>query len=153
MHLEARALVELERDDEALKLIAADSMRRAELIRAEIHWRRDDWARVAGNLESILGERWKVEAPPDEIEQTHGLRLAVALTFQSNSAGLDSLRRRYNDKMKVSPNASGFELLTGDFDRTQTVFRDRSQQVATLDTVDAFMAGYYQAAKRQQLSN
>ena len=153
MHLEARALVDLERDDEALKLIAADTTRRAELIRSEIHWRRSDWVRVSDSLESILGERWEAEAPLDEIEQTQVLRMAVALTFQNNRAGLDSLRRRYHDKMRVSPNASGFELLTGNFNRAQTAFRDLSKQVATLDTVDAFMAGYYEAAKRQQLSN
>ena len=57
------------------------------------------------------------------------------------------------EKMQAGTNASGFDLLTGNFDRTKTAFRELSQQVATLDTVDAFMAGYYDAAKRQQLSN
>ena len=152
-HLEARALVELERDDEALKLIAPDSTRRAELIRSEIYWRRSEWVKVAASLESILGERWQADTPLDEIEQTQVLRLAVALTFENNRAGLDSLRRRYSEKMAASSNGDGFMLLTGNFDRAQTAFRDLSKQVATLDTVDAFMANYYEAAKRQQLSN
>jgi hypothetical protein len=55
--------------------------------------------------------------------------------------------------MQAGSNGSGFDLLTGNFDRTRTAFRELSQQVATLGTVDAFMAGYYQAAKSQQLSN
>ena len=152
-HLQARALVELDRDAEALKLIGGDPTRSAELIRSEIHWRRKDWVKVAASLESILGDRWKIDMPLDEIEQTQILRLAMALTFENSRAGLDSLRRRYAEKMQAGTNASGFDLLTGNFDRTKTAFRELSQQVATLDTVDAFMAGYYDAAKRQQLSN
>ena len=152
-HLQARALVELDRDAEALKLIGGDPTRSAELIRSEIHWRRKDWVKAAASLESILGDRWKIDMPLDEIEQTQILRLAMALTFENSRAGLDSLRRRYAEKMQAGTNASGFDLLTGNFDRTKTAFRELSQQVATLDTVDAFMAGYYDAAKRQQLSN
>ena len=124
--LEARALVELDRDDEALKLIEADATRSAELIRSEIHWRRKEWVKVAASLESILGDRWKAEAPLGEIEQTQVLRVAVALTFEDNRAGLDSLRRRYNPKMQAGANASGFDLLTGNFDRTKTAFRELS---------------------------
>ena len=152
-HLQARALVELDRDAEALKLIGGDPTRSAELIRSEIHWRRKDWVKAAASLESILGDRWKIDMPLDEIEQTQILRLAMALTFENSRAGLDSLRCRYAEKMQAGTNASGFDLLTGNFDRTKTAFRELSQQVATLDTVDAFMAGYYDAAKRQQLSN
>ena len=104
--LQARALVDLNRDEEALELIKNDTVRRAELIRSEIHGRRKEWVKVAASLESILGERWNSNKPLDEIEQTQVLRLAVALTFENNRAGLDSLRRRYNEKCKRAQTAA-----------------------------------------------
>ena len=94
-----------------------------------------------------VAEIVRLTQQPPPHEATHWTRDG------EDRAGLDSLRRRYNAKMQVGANASGFDLLTGNFDRTKTAFRELSQQVATLDTVDPFMAGCYEAAKRQQLSN
>ena len=114
-HLEARALVQLGREDAAIKLLGRDATRKAELIRSEIHWRRNKWGKVAASMESILGERWQAETPLDEIEQTQVLRLAVSLTFENNRAGLDTLRRRSQDSL--------FRILNDN--RSESPFRSR----------------------------
>ena len=146
--LEARALLDLDRTEEALKLIEKDVSRNAEILRTEVAWRAGNWNRVVQGIEQVLAERWKDTTPLDAIEEVQVLRLSVALTLLDNRIGLDSVRRRYAEKMAAGARAKSFDLLTTDFERTKTPFRELAKEVAALGMVDAFMANYKDLAKK-----
>ena len=141
-HLEARALADLNRDDEALSLLRPDNSRGANLIRADIHWHRDEWREMAGSLDAALGNRWQEAEPLSEIERHQIMRLAVALSLAGDAQGIANVRRRYLAKMADSPDAHAFELLSKTIDNASTAFRELSGAIAQLDTIDAFLESY-----------
>ena len=98
--LEARALAGLGRLDESLARLKGDTSAEAASIRADIHWRRQDWTAAATAVDALLGERWKDESPLDEVERREVMRMTVALSLADNRAGVDSVRalRRQNGR-------------------------------------------------------
>lgn len=58
-HLEARALMELRRYDEARAILAVDTTRDGMLLRGDIEWRAQNWGGVARALEAYLGDAWR----------------------------------------------------------------------------------------------
>ncbi len=58
--IQARAFFETGRPDEAIELLAGDVSRNADLLRADINWRTENWAEAAKSLQRMAGQ------PPDE---------------------------------------------------------------------------------------
>ena len=150
--LEARALTGLDRDTEALKLLAKDSSRAAQLIRVDIHWRLRDWAKAARSIDGLLGDRWKGDEPLSDAERQQVVQLAVALTLGGDRTGIDSVRRRFGAKLAGTPEAHTFQLLSDKIDAKSMAFREVSGAVAQLDTLEAFMAGYREIMREGGLS-
>ena len=140
--LEAKALADLGRSDEALSRIKADKSRDAAIIRADIYWRQDRWSDAAESLDQILGERWLDPAPLDDIERYQVLRIAVALALAGQAADIAYLRERYGATMAETPLYPAFRVVTEDIDVAGTPFREAAKAVATLGNLDAFMAPY-----------
>ena len=61
LHLEARALFDLDRNNEALALISGDESLVAEQLRADIYWADHQWASASRSIASIVE---KIEAQP-----------------------------------------------------------------------------------------
>src|SRR6185312_6247086 len=92
--LRARALLELDRRDEALAIIADDSSRDADRLRADIFWRGRNWreaAKALSRLAPSLGADGKLD--------TDGSRLvldwASALTLAGDRPAVAQLRQTY----------------------------------------------------------
>ncbi|CAN0406246.1 unnamed protein product, partial [Laminaria digitata] len=56
-YLQTRALIELQRFDDAQRLIARDNSAEANALRADVYWSTSDWPRAAESLETVLGNR------------------------------------------------------------------------------------------------
>src|SRR3546814_6345263 len=56
--VEAKAMFELGRNEDAVALLAGDVSREADLLRADIYWRAEDWSETAKVLQRLAG------APP-----------------------------------------------------------------------------------------
>ncbi len=111
--LRARVLMEQNRPDDALKLVAGDDSRDADRLRADIYWRRHDWRGAAQALERLAG------APPsdgkiDAETSRLAVSLAAALTLDDDQAGLQKLRGAFGPAMAGSPYADAFRVLAGD---------------------------------------
>ena len=150
--LEARALAGLGRLDESLARLKGDTSAEAAPIRADIHWRRQDWTAAATAVDALLGERWKDESPLDEVERREVMRMTVALSLADNRAGVDSVCARYGAKMADSPPTDAFDIITTEFDRSSIPFREVATTVAQLGTLDAFMAPYRAKLQNGDLS-
>ena len=151
-YLQAQALAEMDKIDEALALLAADTSEPANLLRAGIYWRGQRWANAAETTENVLGQRWRSEAELNPIEQSQVVQLAVSYYMAGDARSLKGLKSRYGDKMAKGPHAETFRVLTHKVDQSQTEFRDLAGQIARVADLEAFMASYRDKLKNGGLS-
>ena len=140
--LEARALAGLKQWDQAQEMIALDTSPEAQRLRADIYWEAGNWALAATNAEQLLGNRWQDSAPLNDDERKEVMRAGVAYSLASDEAGLDRLHTHFAAKMQASPDANAFAVITQNIDMQGTAFRDAAGQVASIDTLQAFMKDF-----------
>ena len=108
--LEARALVDLNRNDHALEVLGADASPEATELRALAAWRARDWAGAAKLSEARLGDRWKRLDPLTPAEASLLVRTGVALSLANDDAGLARLRDHYAKAVDTSPNPEALRV-------------------------------------------
>ena len=108
--MQAKALAELGRGDEAMLLLAQDDSKPANLLRVDIAWRGQKWDAAAFALNKIIG------APPagkiDPGTSQLVLNRAVALALAGDGTGLNLLRKDFGVAMAAGPDADAFRVLT-----------------------------------------
>jgi hypothetical protein len=137
--MEARALAEEKRWDQALDLIAVDQAPDTVRLRADIYWQSGNWAAAAQKAEEALGPCWSDPAPLSDEQRQDVMRTAVAYSLANDEASLDRLRQHFTAKMKASRDANAFDVLTQRIDMHGTDFRDMAAKVASIDTLQTFM--------------
>lgn len=105
--IEAVALHRMGKDDAAMA--ALEGLPDAAGLRAEIHWRSQDWGAFVTENEA------KLPAPKalTEPAQAAVLRQAVALGMLAREDKLAALRARYGAAFKTLPSGQAFDVLTG----------------------------------------
>ncbi|MEP9359765.1 hypothetical protein [Sphingomonas sp. KR3-1] len=109
--MEAVALHRLGKDDAASA--ALDGVPDGAAIRAEIHWRTQDWGSFITESEASLPPARSLGAP----QQAAVLRYAVALAMSNREDKLGALRARYVGAFKGLPSANAFDMLTASLDK------------------------------------
>lgn len=150
-HLMARALTDLGRDTEALMLISRDSSVDAELLRADIGWDTRDWSMSAAATRRVL-IRTPNEAPLSRFASGQILRLAVALALAHDRVALKQVRARHAEAMKGTADNQAFEMITAAVNRGELDFRELPAAVAQVASFEAFMAGYRERLRKENLS-
>ena len=139
MLLEARALADEKQWDQALDLIAVDQSPDTVRLRADIYWKSGNWAVAAQKAEEALGTRWSDAQPLTGDERLMAMRAAVAYSLANDEVGLERIRDHFMAKMKTTPDASAFAVITQRIDLHGMAFRDVAAQVASVDSLTAFM--------------
>lgn len=140
-HLEARALAEMERRTEALRVLDDDTSDAAELIRADIHWGAKDWKNAAMRLKRVL-QRSLIDNEILPSQRFQVMRLAVALSLAGDQAGLNQVRERFGSLMAGTPDAAPFKILTSDIVRMDVEFRKLASEIASVSNLETFMSSY-----------
>jgi hypothetical protein len=140
--LEARALAGLKQFDAAVDLVADDNSPSAKRLRSDIYWESGNWMVAGAKTEDSLGERWKASTPLGDEERAEVMRAAVAYSLAGNDAALARLRERYVVKMNTSPDAKAFQVVTEKIDQQGVAFRDLAKQIASVDSLQAFMTEF-----------
>jgi hypothetical protein len=109
--MEAVALHRLGKDDAAAA--ALEGVPDGAAVRAEIHWRTQDWGAFVTESERSLPPAKALGAP----QQAAVLRYAVALAMLNQEDKLRALRGRYAAAFKGLPSCVAFEILTGSIDK------------------------------------
>ncbi len=147
-HLEARALTDLDRFDQALDLLTDDSSEGANVLRADLHWRAKDWSRAATAFDTLLGERWKTDEPLRPLERQQVMQLAISLALGDQRAALQRVKRNYQPKLEGLPEADAFQVVADTtVDRSQTSFRNLASAIAQVNQLEAFMTSYRERLK------
>ena len=146
MVLEARAFAALKQWDNALDLIAVDQSPDVKRLRADIYWESGNWAVAGQKSEEMLAGRDVDGAPLNDGERGELLRATVAYSLANDEAGLARLRTRFAAKMKTTPDANIFAVLSAPVDQHGMAFREAAARIAAVDTLQTFMKDF---AKRK----
>jgi tetratricopeptide (TPR) repeat protein len=142
--LRARALLELDRRDEALAIIADDSSHDADRLRADIFWRGRNWREAAKAL-SRLAPTPGADAELDKEGSQLVLDWASALTLAGDRPGVATLRQTYGKAMGATAYGDAFRIIAGDpasgGDGDPRAIASRVAQVSELQS---FMSGLKQ---------
>lgn len=141
MLLEARAFAALKQWDNALDLIAVDQAEDTRRLRADIYWESGNWA-VAGQKAEELVTDAQPQAPLSDQDRAELLRATVAYSLANDSASLERLRTRFGARMRGTPDANIFAVLSAPLDQHGLAFRDAAAKIAAVDTLQAFMKDF-----------
>jgi tetratricopeptide (TPR) repeat protein len=108
--IEARAWAGLGRFDTALEILGKDRSKDAQDLRAEITWRKKDWAGAGPLYEKALGARFKDPAPLAAEEEGELLRAGVAYSLAGDDAGLTRLRTEYQGFVDKARNPEALKV-------------------------------------------
>jgi hypothetical protein len=142
MVLEARAFAALKQWDNALDLIAVDQSDDVKRLRADIYWESGNWAIAGQKAEEMLAGREADPAPLNDIERAGLLRATVAYSLASDEASLERLRARFAPRMKNTPDANLFAVLSAPVDQHGLAFREAAAKIASVDTLQSFMKDF-----------
>jgi hypothetical protein len=146
MLLEARAFAALKQWDNALDLIAADQAEDTKHLRADIYWDSGNWAIAGQKAEEILDARWSDAGPLSTGDRAQVMRTAVAYSLANDEASLKRVREHFAAKMKGTPDANLFAVLSANIDQHGMAFREAAAKIASVDTLQTFMKDF---AKRK----
>jgi len=138
--LRAQALLDLEREDDALAALGAADDPESLRLRARILWRQKDWPATALTLQRLVPETPPEARPLREDESKAVVDLLVVLTMADDRDWIERLGRNYQEAMSRGPHAQTFKLLAGvpPAGRGKTV----DEALAGVADVEAFMASY-----------
>ncbi len=149
--LQARSLAALKQWDQALDTIATDDAPDSRRLRADIYWESANWAVAGQKSEELVAARYSDALPLAAGERQDVMRAAIAYSLAGDQPSLDRLRNHFAAKMKASPDASAFAVVTESIDTQGTAFRDLAGKIASIDTLQAFMVDFkkrYEPAPR-----
>lgn len=110
--MQAKALAELNRGDEALQILAQDDSTNANLLRVDIAWKGQKWDAAALALNKVVGPPPAAGKQLDPNASQLVLNRAVALALAGDGNGLNLLKRDFEGAMKGGPNEDAFRILT-----------------------------------------
>lgn len=150
--LEARALGDLDRFAEAQNLLGQMQGREAQSLRADLHWRAKDWVAFARTVGQLLGERHADPTPLSADERKLVLQLAVAYSLSNDNAGLEDVRRKYEARLRDTPDAPTFAAVASTIGRATGDPRQLASAIAQIGQYEAFMSRYRERVARGGLS-
>jgi tetratricopeptide (TPR) repeat protein len=142
MILEARAFAALKQWDNALDLIAVDQADDTKRLRADIYWESGNWAVAGQKAEELLQARASEPGPFSDADRAQVLRAAVAYSLANDETSLARLREHFAPRMKGTPDANLFAVLSADIDQHSLAFRDAAAKIASVDTLESFMKDF-----------
>jgi hypothetical protein len=110
--MQAKALAELNRGDEAMQLLVQDDSTNANLLRVDIAWKGQKWDAAALALNKVIGPPPASGKPLDPNMSQLVLNRAVALALAGDGNGLNLLKKDFEGSMKGGPNEDAFRILT-----------------------------------------
>ncbi|HVU20153.1 MAG TPA: hypothetical protein VHE09_05430 [Rhizomicrobium sp.] len=139
MLIEARALAGLKRWTDALDMVSVDQQADTARLRADIYWESGNWAIAGQEAEQAVENRWNDAAPLSSEDRREVMRAAVAYSLANDETSLDRLRDHFTAKMKATPDASAFQVVSDHIDAHGAAFRDAAAQIASVDALKGFM--------------
>lgn len=140
---EARALADLGRPSEALQQLGGDESNDARILRADIHWRAQNWQGAADALDGLVGMPTS-EAKPTDDWMRQALYLTVALSLAEDKDGLTKLDERIGGLMRSGPYKDIYQVVATQPGQIAGDIREIAARVAAATPFTSFLNGYRQ---------
>ncbi len=142
--LEAKALSDLSRTDQALDLLESERGPEVDRLRADIFWTGRRWREAGEAHERMLDEAWRGEKPLGDSARSDVMRAAISYVMADEGLSLDRLRSKFATKMAQSSDARTFAFVTGANRSKSADIREmaRAAAAAGADTLSEFMQAY-----------
>lgn len=140
--LEAKALSDLSRTDQALEMLEAERGPEVDRLRADIYWAGRRWREAGEAHERLLAESWRGNTPLEDSERADVMRSAISYVMASEALQLDRLRAKFAGKMAESSDARTFAFVTGANRNSAADIREMARAAAGADTISDFMKAY-----------
>ncbi|MDR3507866.1 MAG: endoglucanase [Caulobacteraceae bacterium] len=143
--IESRAWLALGQYDHALEIIENDKTGDAAAIRAEVSWKKRDWAGAGAQFERLLGDRFKSPAPLTADEEATLLRAGISMSLAGDEGSLSRLRGRYQGYINQSRSPDALRVALSGLNGGQLNAADFTRAAAENDS----FAGWVQAMKQR----
>ena len=142
--LEARAMVDGGRDQLALDMLSNMDGRDVALLRIDAHWKARRYSQAGQMIESLyaMGPSGK---PLDQSARMMIVKAGVGYVLAGDNFGLSRLRAKFGEQMVNSPEWPMFDYVTGPIQATSLEFKKVAAEVASIDSLGAFLSSYRQA--------
>ena len=139
-HIQARALMRLDRLDDALSLLSDDRSQEGIALRASLLWKKEDWQGAAENLGQLIPKPAPKRGELPEEDARNIVNLAVALTLAGDREALGRLAKDYADVLPEGVKQDSLALLAGaEAGKRARTIAEELQQVGDFE---AFMKSY-----------
>ncbi|MEQ8196373.1 MAG: hypothetical protein RIB59_17980, partial [Rhodospirillales bacterium] len=153
-YLRARALIGLNRKEQALALLQDDETISANLLRLDLFWKERDWPSATQVLQQVVKQYGAEPGQPLEDKQAKALLdLAVAMTLAGNDRGIQRLKRSFGKAMAATPFRDAFDLIASTGTQGLLDYRTISSKVKDVENFQAFMTAYRERLKKEKLSS
>jgi hypothetical protein len=139
--LEARALIDADREDLALDLLARVEGRDADLLRVDGYWKTKNYIAASDLIETVYSrdvmEDLTVQA------RMNIIKAAVGLVLANDTLGMSRLRSKFSERMARTPEWGLFDYITSpSADPVGVEFKSAAKMVASMDSITAFLGAY-----------
>ena len=148
--LEARALTDLGKVNEAMLLLGTDTTPETRQLRAEVYWRTQDWPNAARALSELVPE-----ADAGTLSDANArlvLDWATALTLAGDERTLVRVRQRYTGPMANTPYKDVFNLITTPRERGAMDAQAVRAQIQQAEQFKSFLVEYKDMIGQKPLS-
>ncbi len=140
--IEARALIELGRYEEAEVMLEEYKTEEADSLRADIYWKSEDWDRYISHGNRMLGNRYQDDTLLSPQERLAVLRLSVAYVINNDKEGVKALRNKYKTHMDNGLYGDTFEVITAEKQLADIDVRRLTKSIASVAKLESFMESY-----------
>lgn len=139
--LEARALIDAGRQELALDLISKLNGKDADILRVDGYWKSKNYA-MASELLEVLNAPAGGSSKLSQPARMSVVKAAVGFVLAGDALGLSRIRSKFSEQMANSAEWPLFEYVTRDIAPQSLEFRKVAREVASADSLDAFLASY-----------
>lgn len=152
--IQARAMFEIGEIDKAVELLAGDISRNADLLRADIQWKSEEWGEAAKVLQRLAGEPPPEGTTFDRSDAQVVLNWAVALRLDRDENGLEVVRSLYGQAMAASPLSKAFQFIASPSSANEPLDLETiTSRIADDGVFEAFLTEYLADNKKRLLES
>jgi tetratricopeptide (TPR) repeat protein len=148
--LEARALTDLGKSDQAILLLGADTSTDTRELRAEIYWRAQNWPSAAKAIADMVPDADDGPLKPKDAKLV--LDWVTALTLAKDERTIARVRQRYAGLMANTPYKDAFALITTPQEKGLMDVKSVRSQIEQAEQFRSFMVEYKDMLGERPLS-
>ena len=150
--LRSRSVFELGDSETALKLLKTDESADADLLRADVYWRTQEWEKASKVFERLIGRAGQDGRRINDQVASLVLNWSVTLAMSDQISQLNKVRQIFMAQMDNSRYREAFRLITNKTEGDLSDFSTLTNRFQEIGRFQAFLSSYREKLKTKPLS-